>query len=318
MNSGDSSNVPVGQCAGGFDANDLGLVVNLAVDVAIEKWLTRTSDRGSFADASTQTDPEAPKEYSPTMLRQCCGIGIEKRIPMETWVGVFKHLYPSQLSRISQVCRTFYDVVIGLPIWPEMFDKVHQNNRDHLLQFSGGISLGSIRDSCDLMQYLCAQSFRICEQCLSVYKGSDVGNTRLASFPLPVHVWRLRAATKKIPFAPFSCKICPKDWVIRLCLTCRRDVFKQCPESIPEGLIAPVPFLLIREKYHLDHGDFTGPDSMSHHSPEKVILAAARAKFGGDIGFKASDEWSSRQAMSTLETRLEEFCRRRLIVAMDA
>ncbi|KAK3827844.1 MAG: hypothetical protein J3Q66DRAFT_394167 [Benniella sp.] len=50
-------------------------------------------------------------------------MGPEKRVPIEVWERIFNYLYPSQLSRLSMVCRTLPDIVAKLPIWPKAIPK---------------------------------------------------------------------------------------------------------------------------------------------------------------------------------------------------
>jgi hypothetical protein len=83
------------------------------------------------------------------------------------------------------------------------------------------------------MLYVCAElSLMVCELCFAVNDDPEVTRERLASFPLPVHMWRVRAAFNDVTFIPYSVYGRPKDRTIRLCLRCRRMVFARCPESI--------------------------------------------------------------------------------------
>ncbi|KAI8347468.1 hypothetical protein B0O80DRAFT_465197 [Mortierella sp. GBAus27b] len=210
------------------------------------------------------------------------------------------------------VCRTFANTVTNLSVWSEMYAKAHHTNQNHLV---GGIKPVVGKDSNkDFMLHMCAESFRVCEMCLSIYSGSDISQDRLASLPLPVHMWRVRAALKKVEFLPLSSKVFPKDWVIRLCVSCRKMVFEQCPESI-SGLVrkANNRSSHLAAKYHLTERDIARSTFMS----EETALVKARSKYGGDVGIEGAAPGSSAKVIESTESRLEEICLRFTVVAMD-
>jgi len=226
-------------------------------------------------------------------------MGPEKRVPIEVWERIFKHLYLSQLSRVSMVCRTFNDIVGRLPIWLTVYAKVHPNDQNHLAGVIKPV-LGKNPNK-DFMIRLCAESLRICELCLSVYNGTDISS----SLSLPVHVWRVRAFMRKVAFQPLPSKRSPRDWVIRLCVSCRRQVFDQCPESIPKD---PASLLYVSGQY---------PDI--YHGLEKAeeVLRRARQTYGGDIGVAYAGHNSSSKAIKAMESRLEDDSLRLAMSMMD-
>jgi hypothetical protein len=128
--------------------------------------------------------------------------------------------------------------------------------------------------------------------------------------PLPVHVWRVRLASKESDaFQPFSIKAGPRDWVIRLCLGCRREVFEVCPESIPETSMRRTrPYLWAAYGLTSDEGNSL---------IETSALVKARWKYGGDIGFQTSKVGSS-AAVSSMLSRLIEVCLHLTKDAVDA
>ncbi|KAI1321585.1 hypothetical protein EDD11_003065 [Mortierella claussenii] len=46
---------------------------------------------------------------------------VDKRVPVEVWERIFNRLYPSQLSRLSMVNKTFNKIVSSLSVWSRMF-----------------------------------------------------------------------------------------------------------------------------------------------------------------------------------------------------
>ncbi|KAK3827847.1 MAG: hypothetical protein J3Q66DRAFT_394169 [Benniella sp.] len=238
--------------------------------------------------------------------------GLENRVPVEVWERIFEHLYPSQLSRVSMVCRTFYDIVGKLPVWPDIYAKAHPGGQNHVI---GGIK--PVRGKSlnkDFMVHVCGESFQICELCFSVFSGAGVPKDRMASLPLPVHVWRVRAAMKKIEFLPLSSKIGRQDWVVRLCLDCRRKIFEACPESIPRK--AKTRWMRDATEYHLTNVDLNM--SRKDSCLEETVLMKARFKYGGDIGIQAAAPESWIRAIESMESRLQDICLRQTAAFMDA
>ncbi|KAF9358749.1 hypothetical protein BGX34_008780 [Mortierella sp. NVP85] len=300
-----------------LDLSGLSLVIEQAIEVAVAKAVAKAMvDHGKAPDTIAEspsdkvTTPDPEGASSAAVLNQTTGV--EKRLPTEVWERVFKYLYPSQLSRISRVCRVFYDIVIDFPIWPEIYAKAHPTGQNHV---AGGVKpvLGK-NPNRYFMFHVCAESFQICELCFSVHSDPRVSKDRLASLPLPVHVWRVRLAMKKNEaFVPFFINVEPHDWVIRLCLSCRREVFEACPESVPEFKPSVLSRRQLMESYNLVHGDDEGL-----MLDQRRALVAARRKYGGDIGVQASDAGSVYKAVSNKVAWLNVVCLCLTNVAVDA
>ncbi|KAK3827846.1 MAG: hypothetical protein J3Q66DRAFT_5588 [Benniella sp.] len=219
-----------------LNQSGLSPAIEQAIEAAVEKAVAKAMvDHGK----AIGTLPESPSNMAITPV-QGSSVGlqdiqttsVEKRLPTEVWERIFQYLYPSQLSRVSMACRTFYDIVADLLIWPEVYAQVHSNDENHV--FEGIKPVPGKNSNKDFMLRICAESFQICELCLSVYNGTDIPKDRLASLPLPVHVWRVRAFMKKATFQPLPSKRSPTDWMIRLCVGCRRNVFDHSQELLPE------------------------------------------------------------------------------------
>ena len=86
-------------------------------------------------------------------------VSLDKRIPPEIWQRVFSWLYPSQLSRLSMVNKTFYSVVSSLAKWSEMFFIAHSQDEKRLRTLRG------MPESKSYMLYMCAMSLYTCEHC---------------------------------------------------------------------------------------------------------------------------------------------------------
>ncbi|KAF9931103.1 hypothetical protein BGZ65_005052 [Modicella reniformis] len=292
------------------DLSALGLILERVIEASVAKAVAKAM---AHTSGSVTMTPKS-SNGSFTLLQY---VGIEKRVPFEVWVRILQYLYPSQLSRVSMVCRTLYEIVSELAIWPEIYTKAHPDNKNHLI---GGIKPTPGKNPRKLfMHYLCAEGLQICELCYSVYSGSDVSKDRLAFFPLPIHVWRVRAFLMTVQFLPFSPKR-PTDWTIRLCLVCRKAVFAHCPESVPKGAVGSV-FVVskLAAKYNLTGLEIRpGYNSFQDVAIyEEPVLVLARLRYGGDIGIAAAAPGSSTAAIISMESRLEEICRGLTITSMD-
>ncbi|KAK3827851.1 MAG: hypothetical protein J3Q66DRAFT_321241 [Benniella sp.] len=305
----------------------IGKAVDKAVDQAVEKTVEKAVEKAvkrAVAKAmanyheraisvhpgpSSNQDTALVPEGSPSTAQHNQPAGLEKRLPTETWEQIFLFLYPSQLSRVSMVCRTFYDIVSKLSLWSEIYATVHPNNQNHVI---GGFKPVPGKNlNKDFMIYICAESLQICELCLSVYNGTDLSRDRLAFFPLPVHAWRVRLASKKTGnFQPISAKIEPQDWVVRLCLGCRRKVFEECPES---EATFPRRGGTLTSDSHLTPSDVGGEVRPN----PTTVLRVARTRYGGDIGVEFGGNWSSSNAVKSMESRLREICLRLTRAAVD-
>ncbi|KAK3827848.1 MAG: hypothetical protein J3Q66DRAFT_394170 [Benniella sp.] len=267
-----------------------------ALEEAIETIVSRAiakamvSNHRNYWNALSRFNTDS-KSCSHVIVQGIRTMGLDKHVPTEVWERIFKYLYPSQLSRVSMVCQTFYYIVVKLPVWPEIYAQVHLNDQNHLAGVIKPV-LGKNPNK-DFMLRLCAESLRICELCLSVYNGTDIPKDRLASLPLPVHVWRVRAFMKKATFQPLPSKRSPTDWMIRLCVSCRRQVLVQCPESIPKDPKITLPMFYQYNQYQ--GGLVMG---FGHEK--------ARQTYGGDIGVASAGQNSSSKAIETMEARLED------------
>ncbi|KAF9346354.1 hypothetical protein BGX34_004021 [Mortierella sp. NVP85] len=303
--------------AGTLDLSGLSLLLEQAIEAAVEKAVAKAMSNYHERTIKVLSEPSSnqntslvPEGSPSTTAQHNQPAGLEKRLPIEIWEWIFKYLYPSQLSRVSIVCRTFYDIVSNLSLWSEIYATVHPNNQNHAV---GGFKPVPGKNlNKDFMLYICAESLQICELCLSVYNEADVSRDRLAFFPLPVHAWRIRLASKKTGnFQPFSAKIEPQDWVVRLCLSCRRKVFEECPES--EATFPRRMGCTLLSDCHLTHSDVgEGP-----RPNPATVLRAARTTYGGDIGVEFGGNRSSYNVVESMESRLREICLRLTKAAVD-
>ncbi|KAF9354928.1 hypothetical protein BGX34_010750 [Mortierella sp. NVP85] len=283
----------------------LGLIIDQAIEAAVARAVAK-----ALATHTCHTCEKSRPAITTTSTAATCTDSqryptIEKQLPTEVWEKILKYLYPSQLSRVSMVCRKLYDIVGMLPVWPEIYARVHPDDDNHLV---GGIKPVVGKNPIkDFMLHVCAESFRICELCLSVHMGHDVPKDRMASLPLPVHVWRVRLAAKKDDtFQPLSAQIGPQDWVIRLCLGCRRKVFDACPESIPKTVQDFRDGSELMDLYHLSADEISSYRSSYLGYRERMILEMARLKYGSDIGIQAAAPYSSTRAVESMESRLQD------------
>ncbi|KAF9350323.1 hypothetical protein BGX34_001297 [Mortierella sp. NVP85] len=322
---------------GTLDVSALSLILQQAIEAAVEKVIeaavekaiakTTANNHGgaiatppeSLSSSSSQDATRAvraPKGGSSGSQKSQEGVKLEERIPAEIWQRIFLFLYPSQLSRVSMVCRGFNDIISKLSVWPEIYAKAHPDKKNHVV---GGVKpvVGKYPPK-DFMLYLCAESLQICELCFGVYVGSEVAKDVLAYLTLPVQVWRVRATSKKAEFLPYL-NGQPKGWTIRLCLPCRRKIFAHCPETTPETALQIRPARDLAKIYSLSVGDVCGygatpnPDAQFR---EEAILARSRTRYGGDVGVAAAAQPSSK-AIKSMESRLEKICFRLTITDMD-
>ncbi|KAG0225526.1 hypothetical protein BGX31_007605 [Mortierella sp. GBA43] len=225
------------------------------------------------------------------------------RVPLDVWRRIFQYLYPSQLSAMSMVCHGLNDRVSSLPIWSTIYSKAHPDDNNHLIEEIKpivGVSLSK-----DFMLYVFAESRWICELCYMV-DGSNPKD-QMAHLPLPVHGWRFNDAFNiKEPFLPFS--EYTLDWIIKLCIKCRRDVYDRSPERTPETFEGQVVWDELQEKYGLNHQEMPLKEGIQQvHSRvelETKILTKARKKYGGDVGISASTPGSSLEAIQSMKARL--------------
>ncbi|KAK3827852.1 MAG: hypothetical protein J3Q66DRAFT_408947 [Benniella sp.] len=311
-----------------MDQCGFSLVLEQAIETAVARAVVKAmanSGNGAMTSSVPLNHPitPAPKSQGPrAILPGQHGTRVDRRVPSEIfppeiWKLVFQYLFPSQLSRVSMVCHEFYEIVTGLPLWSVIYAMAHPNNKNHVV---GGIKLiQSNYHPRDYMLYVCAESLMVCELCFAVNDDPEVTRDRLASFPLPVHMWRVRAAFKDVTFLPYSVYGQRKDWTIRLCLRCRRMVFARCPESITFRIAQGYGSEdeLVR-KYQAEMAakrEVSQPVQPNQH--EENILATARLKYGGDVGIAAAGQRTSSEVIKSMESRLAGICFRLTVEAMD-
>lgn len=302
-----------------MDMSQLSVNLEQLIETAVERAVSKAMANHHVCDAAIQlallrsqgsTIDHEEGSLSNAQCKQ--DTGVDKRVPPEVWERIFKYLFPSQLSRISMVSRSLYDIVSKLPVWGEMYDKAHPQHKNHLV---GGVKprVGK-NPPLDFMLHMLAESLRICELCFSVYTGTDVPNDRLVYLPLPVRMWRVLVASKDIVFLPYSMMDDPKDWSIRLCVACCRKIFERCPESIPKTSTRPGYDL--SNMHHLALSGFAPNGQPYFNDSEEVVLLKARVKYGGDVGVTAAGP-SSSKAIRSIESRLEEVSMRFVKTIVD-
>ncbi len=132
---------------------------------------------------------------------------LDQRVPREVWECIFNGLYPSQLSRLSLVNKNFNDIVSSLSLWSRMFTTAH-GPKTRLRCLRG------MPESKSYMLYMCANSLRVCEQCLGSF------NHYFAKEKLEWHLAPLPTlCTEEFKYLgePIN-----EDWKIFICLSCSR------------------------------------------------------------------------------------------------
>ncbi|KAG0198508.1 hypothetical protein BGX28_008043 [Mortierella sp. GBA30] len=107
---------------------------------------------------------------------------VDKRVPPEIWQRIFNRLYPSQLSRMSMVNKTFSKIVSSMAVWARIFS----------VTFGPKMRLRTLRnipESKSYMLYIYASSLYICEECLALTNFEhlyvDRRRTQRAPAPMP-------------------------------------------------------------------------------------------------------------------------------------
>lgn len=92
---------------------------------------------------------------------------MDRLVPTEIWLGICSYLYPSQLTRLSRVSRTLYEVVTTLKVWNHYYSRIWWKAssvdmpRDPLRLYPGATTKHH-------MLYVVAASYLVCESCASV------------------------------------------------------------------------------------------------------------------------------------------------------
>ncbi|KAK3827842.1 MAG: hypothetical protein J3Q66DRAFT_321225 [Benniella sp.] len=219
------------------------------------------------------------------------GKPLDKRVPIEVWENIFQYLYPSQLARVSQVSKAFYNIVDGLSLWLKIYSigRLSSPRQD--------IGFGVITPK-RLMLFVIACSFCICEQCFHFCDGENALG-RLAAMPLPVPLWRILWTTSwKYLYNNISSLVQQgvdlnvSEPKIRLCLSCRRTVNELFPESPPAHVTNRyLSKRELKELYHLGDKSIQGIADRRGINPvtysEEDAWKRSRWMYGGTVGFEA-------------------------------
>ncbi|KAK5829444.1 hypothetical protein F5H01DRAFT_18441 [Linnemannia elongata] len=151
---------------------------------------------------------------------------VDKRVPVEVWEQVFKCLYPSQLSRLSKVSKTFNSIVASLSVWSHMFKVAHTPSKSR--RFCEHVPLERLRTlrkmskSKSHMIYMCAISLYICERCFSLtsFLSGDGVKPMKTLAPMP------SMNTKKIHYVAEEIDL---KWTINLCSSCCQSQVNDLP-----------------------------------------------------------------------------------------
>ncbi|KAG0255327.1 hypothetical protein BG011_005190 [Mortierella polycephala] len=256
-----------------------------------------TSSRWSLLAAPTSTKP-TPCSLQPAHTSTAISVNAVcsgTRLPVKAWTRICLFLYPSQVTRLSQVNKGLYEVVAGLDLWGLWFDRSHTSNSPlkPTLCLLPGVSA-----SMSYMLYMCAISFVICEGCLRRCDNVTQVKGRPVMMPLPVEIPDTRGYVPKV-LDNSDCEDGEeKDpWTVRLCLHCRTEHYQTYREPIPDQVNNN--FLtkrVLREKYRLGQKTIQAITQRSHEYgiqgpvvtySEVAALKQARVMFGGDVGIDA-------------------------------
>lgn len=235
----------------------------------------------------------------------------ELRLPLDVWIKICSHLYPSQLTRLSLANKAAYNLVASLHVWEAWHEQLHGMTyieAKHIMQ-----PLPGMPKSHSYMLYMCAISRQVCEKCLRRCDGKQQRG-RLASMPLPVIIGRGGYDENGAEEGP---------WTIRMCKPCRVVHYQSYPEPIPQGITTS--FLtkrVIQEKYRLGNKEVQAITTRSRGSrkcgypvtySEATALIQSRRAFGGDVGRLAAPK-SLCKFMHVLNNRVHIYHRRRQIL----
>ncbi|KAG0100697.1 hypothetical protein BGZ93_007687 [Podila epicladia] len=139
-------------------------------------------------------------------------LGILRPLPCEIINGICNYLFPSQLSRMSRVNQTLHAIVSGHPKWKLIFNIAHMFQR--LERRSDLNPTGDALPNNIYMQYVCAESALICEQCFV----RCCANRNVYDRPVP---------TLEIPKVPPDAHDSPaRAWHVRRCPSCRLEHYR--------------------------------------------------------------------------------------------
>ncbi|KAF9349537.1 hypothetical protein BGX34_001752 [Mortierella sp. NVP85] len=133
------------------------------------------------------------------------------RLPLEIWVKICSHLYPSQLARFSRVNQTAYCLVASLERWEGWFKRLHGKPHTKLKYLQEGTNLRQemhimrpipgLSISQSYMLFMCAISLQVCEKCFRRCDGK-LQRGRLACMPLPVVMSQRYPERLPLPLPP--------------------------------------------------------------------------------------------------------------------
>ncbi|KAG0296900.1 hypothetical protein BGZ98_000780 [Dissophora globulifera] len=133
---------------------------------------------------------------------------VDKRVPSEVWEQIFNRLYPSQLSRISIVNKTFNAIVSSLSLWSRMFT-IAYGPKMRLR------TLLNMPESKSFMLYMCVNSRYVCERCFTVTPfNDDYGRPRPSRAPLPT------LSTREFQYLGEELNL---GWRVNACHSCRES-----------------------------------------------------------------------------------------------
>ncbi|KAF9183100.1 hypothetical protein BGZ50_004434 [Haplosporangium sp. Z 11] len=278
----------------------------------------------SLSPTSTTSSPwsllHEPTSTSISVISSCPGT----RLPVKVWTRICSFLYPSQVTRLSQVNKGLYEVVAGLYLWSWWFDRSHTSNsplKPTLCLLPGEPASKSY------MLYMCATSFVICEGCLRRCDNVTHVKGRPVMMPLPVEMPVTRDNAQGEPdnsdYEDDDNEEEEDTWTVRLCLHCRIEHYQTYPEPIPD--LMNNNFLtkrVLREKYRLGQKTIQAIKhrSQEHTSNGAVVtyseaaaLKQARMAFGGDVGMDAVMH-SFYQSMKVMKFRVFLYNTRRKVL----
>ncbi|GJJ67804.1 hypothetical protein EMPS_00150 [Entomortierella parvispora] len=217
-------------------------------------------------------EPDTHSDVLPAVVHQI--------FPIEVWCEICRYLYPSQLSRLSRACKASRSAVCNMDFWRWLFEKTYPDGKTKLC------FLPCVPESQSYMQYMCAISLVICEQCLN-YHRHDFSD--LAEMPLPVPAPSQTRCTESVKYLgePID-----TGFTARLCLPCRKAFYAVYDEPLPDEVEFEVMSLeMAREKYpYCGLPTEETPTMVKYNGSYRqgMFLEMARKTQGGDVGVGAS------------------------------
>ncbi|GJJ74961.1 hypothetical protein EMPS_07319 [Entomortierella parvispora] len=209
----------------------------------------------------------------------------DKRIPAEIWSEVFSNLYPSQLSRLSLVSKTFYSIVASLNIWIQLFALTHPDRELRVLKGRSA--------SASCMVYMCAVSLHFCESCQKLIPFQQ---THAAKLPMPVLIKlpRIPVVTTNITDGRgqkhrLVGNRINLDWRIRMCLECRNETSTATFDTSPPNYFPPH---MDERRYEWVHEYpqllVTKSEGLKSNDKRENVLKHLNKSLGGPAGVEAA------------------------------